>query len=51
MSASFAPFLLKLVDMIQAVRDLANAFVPSGKLIELVDITLVRVAPPPNCGF
>ncbi|XP_056264974.1 acid ceramidase [Pseudoliparis swirei] len=29
-----------LVDMMQAIRDLANAFVPSGKLIELVDITL-----------
>uniref|UniRef100_A0A7N6AHY9 Acid ceramidase n=1 Tax=Anabas testudineus TaxID=64144 RepID=A0A7N6AHY9_ANATE len=29
-----------LVNMIQAIRDLANAFVPSGKLIELVDITL-----------
>lgn len=28
--------------MIQAIKDLANAFVPSGKLIELVDITLVR---------
>ena len=27
--------------MIQAIRDLANAFVPSGRLIELVDITLV----------
>ncbi|XP_038127803.1 N-acylsphingosine amidohydrolase (acid ceramidase) 1b [Cyprinodon tularosa] len=29
-----------LVDMIQAIRDLADAFVPSGRLIELVDITL-----------
>ncbi|KAA8594622.1 hypothetical protein FQN60_011757 [Etheostoma spectabile] len=29
-----------LVNMIQAIRDLANAFVPSGRLIELVDITL-----------
>ncbi|XP_029012305.1 acid ceramidase [Betta splendens] len=29
-----------LVNMIQAIKDLANAFVPSGKLIELVDITL-----------
>lgn len=29
--------------MIQAIKDLANAFVPSGRLIELVDITLVRV--------
>lgn len=28
--------------MIQAIKDLANAFVPSGKLIELVDFTLVR---------
>uniref|UniRef100_A0A671Y9I3 Acid ceramidase n=1 Tax=Sparus aurata TaxID=8175 RepID=A0A671Y9I3_SPAAU len=30
----------ELVNMIQAIRDLANAFVPSGKLIDLVDITL-----------
>lgn len=29
--------------MIQAIKDLANAFVPSGRLIELVDITLVSV--------
>ncbi|XP_020788610.1 acid ceramidase [Boleophthalmus pectinirostris] len=29
-----------LDDMIQAVRDLAKAFVPSGRLIELVDISL-----------
>ncbi|KAF6719610.1 Acid ceramidase [Oryzias melastigma] len=29
-----------LVNMIQAIRDLANAFVPSGRLIELVDIAL-----------
>ncbi|XP_076001368.1 acid ceramidase [Genypterus blacodes] len=29
-----------LVILIQAIKDLANAFVPSGKLIELVDITL-----------
>uniref|UniRef100_A0A8C7G575 Acid ceramidase n=1 Tax=Oncorhynchus kisutch TaxID=8019 RepID=A0A8C7G575_ONCKI len=28
---------LKLVNMIQAIKDLANAFVPSGKLIDLVD--------------
>lgn len=35
---------LKLVNMIQAIRDLANAFVPSGKLIDLVDITLVSLA-------
>lgn len=28
--------------MVQAIKDLANAFVPSGRLIELVDITLVR---------
>uniref|UniRef100_A0A674BTV9 Acid ceramidase n=1 Tax=Salmo trutta TaxID=8032 RepID=A0A674BTV9_SALTR len=27
----------ELVNMIQAIRDLANAFVPSGKLIDLVD--------------
>uniref|UniRef100_A0AAY5K392 Acid ceramidase n=1 Tax=Esox lucius TaxID=8010 RepID=A0AAY5K392_ESOLU len=27
----------ELVSMIQAIRDLANAFVPSGKLIDLVD--------------
>lgn len=27
--------------MIQAIKDLANAFVPSGRLIELVDVTLV----------
>lgn len=33
--------------MVQAIKDLANAFVPSGRLIELVDITLVR-APPPH---
>ncbi|XP_008297501.1 acid ceramidase [Stegastes partitus] len=30
----------ELVNMIQAIKDLANAFVPSGRLIELVDITL-----------
>lgn len=30
--------------MIQAIRDLAKAFVPSGKLIELVDITLPLMA-------
>lgn len=29
-----------LDNMIQAIRDLAKAFVPSGRLIELVDITL-----------
>uniref|UniRef100_A0A3B4YTE9 Acid ceramidase n=1 Tax=Seriola lalandi dorsalis TaxID=1841481 RepID=A0A3B4YTE9_SERLL len=29
--------------MIQAIKDLAYAFVPSGRLIELVDITLVSV--------
>ncbi|XP_046901363.1 acid ceramidase [Hypomesus transpacificus] len=33
-----------LVDMIQAIRDLADAFVPSGKLIEMVDIGLPLVA-------
>lgn len=32
---------LKLVSMVQAIKDLANAFVPSGRLIELVDISLV----------
>lgn len=37
----------KLVSMVQAIKDLANAFVPSGRLIELVDITLVRAPPPP----
>ncbi|XP_077574828.1 acid ceramidase [Stigmatopora nigra] len=30
----------QLVKMMEAIRDLANAFVPSGKLIQLVDITL-----------
>ena len=30
--------------MIQAIRDLADAFVPSGKLIEMVDIGLVSVS-------
>ncbi|KAM4595023.1 acid ceramidase [Fundulus diaphanus] len=29
-----------LVVMIQAIRDFANAFVPSGRLIELVDVAL-----------
>lgn len=33
-----------LVNMIQAIRDLANAFVPSGRLIELVDVTLPIMA-------
>lgn len=28
--------------MIQAIKDLANAIMPSGRLIELVDIALVR---------
>lgn len=37
----------KLVSMVQAIKDLANAFVPSGRLIELVDITLVRAPPLP----
>lgn len=41
-------FSSQLVNMIQAIRDLANAFVPSGKLIELVDITLVRLTSPLN---
>lgn len=36
--------------MVQAIKDLANAFVPSGRLIELVDITLV-CAPPPLPPF
>lgn len=31
----------KMASMIQAIRDLADAFVPSGKLIELVDKDLV----------
>ncbi|XP_072240939.1 acid ceramidase [Leuresthes tenuis] len=30
----------ELADMIQAIKDLADAFVPSGRLTELVDITL-----------
>ncbi|XP_061536358.1 acid ceramidase [Phycodurus eques] len=30
----------ELVSMIKAIRDLANAFVPGGKLIALVDVTL-----------
>ncbi|XP_047433183.1 acid ceramidase [Mugil cephalus] len=34
----------ELTNMIQAIRDLANAFVPSGNLIELVDITLPLMA-------
>ncbi|KAF3852451.1 hypothetical protein F7725_005806 [Dissostichus mawsoni] len=33
-----------LVNMIQAIRDLANAFVPSGRLVELVDVTLPIMA-------
>uniref|UniRef100_A0A3Q1BZE1 ceramidase n=1 Tax=Amphiprion ocellaris TaxID=80972 RepID=A0A3Q1BZE1_AMPOC len=32
--------LFQLANMIQAIKDLANAFVPSGRLVELVDITL-----------
>lgn len=32
-----------MVSMIQAIRDLADAFVPSGKLIELVDHDLVSL--------
>lgn len=40
LTPSFPPS--KLVSMVQAIRDLANAFVPSGRLIELVDFTLVR---------
>uniref|UniRef100_A0A8C8CIY9 Acid ceramidase n=1 Tax=Oncorhynchus tshawytscha TaxID=74940 RepID=A0A8C8CIY9_ONCTS len=32
----------ELVTLIQAIRDLANALVPSGKLIDLVDKDLVR---------
>ncbi|PWA27234.1 hypothetical protein CCH79_00013875 [Gambusia affinis] len=34
----------ELAGMIQAIRDLANAFVPSGRLIELIDITLPLMA-------
>uniref|UniRef100_A0A0E9UAM1 Uncharacterized protein n=1 Tax=Anguilla anguilla TaxID=7936 RepID=A0A0E9UAM1_ANGAN len=30
--------------MIQAIKDLANSFVPSGKLIELVDRDLMRAS-------
>jgi len=30
-----------MASMIQAIRDLADAFVPSGKLIQLVDKELV----------
>uniref|UniRef100_A0A672HXU2 Acid ceramidase n=1 Tax=Salarias fasciatus TaxID=181472 RepID=A0A672HXU2_SALFA len=33
---------VRLANMIEAIKDLANAFVPSGRLIELVDIALVR---------
>lgn len=33
--------VFQMVSMIQAIRDLADAFVPSGKLIELVDRDLV----------
>lgn len=36
-------FSLKLVKMIQAIKDLANSLVPSGKLILLVDTLLVPV--------
>lgn len=36
-------FSLKLGKMIQAIKDLANALVPSGKLILLVDTLLVPV--------
>uniref|UniRef100_A0A8D3E471 Acid ceramidase n=1 Tax=Scophthalmus maximus TaxID=52904 RepID=A0A8D3E471_SCOMX len=36
-----------LVNMIQAIRDLANAFVPSGKLIELVDPIMADTLPSP----
>ncbi|XP_061626519.1 acid ceramidase isoform X1 [Phyllopteryx taeniolatus] len=39
-SAVIADKKTQLVSMIQAIRDLANAFVPGGKLIELVDVTL-----------
>ncbi|XP_061882650.1 acid ceramidase [Entelurus aequoreus] len=34
----------ELVAMVQAIKDLADAFVPDGKLIELVDITLPFMA-------
>lgn len=34
-------FIFQLVNMIEVIKELANTFVPSGKLIELVDATLV----------
>nr|XP_057932448.1 acid ceramidase [Doryrhamphus excisus] len=34
----------ELVSMIQAIKDLADAFVPDGKLIQLVDVTLPLLA-------
>ncbi|CAB1461072.1 unnamed protein product [Pleuronectes platessa] len=43
-SALIADKKKDLVTMMQAVRDLANAFVPSGKLIEVVDVTLPIMA-------
>ncbi|XP_062244508.1 acid ceramidase [Platichthys flesus] len=43
-SALIADKKKDLVTMMQAVRDLADAFVPSGKLIELVDFTLPVMA-------
>ncbi|XP_034455800.1 N-acylsphingosine amidohydrolase (acid ceramidase) 1b isoform X2 [Hippoglossus hippoglossus] len=33
-----------LVTMMQAIKDLANAFMPSGRLVELVDVTLPLMA-------
>lgn len=37
------PHSLQLVAMVQVIRDLANAFVPSGKLIDIVDKDLVSI--------
>uniref|UniRef100_H3CNU8 Acid ceramidase n=2 Tax=Tetraodon nigroviridis TaxID=99883 RepID=H3CNU8_TETNG len=34
----------ELVSMVQAIKDLANALVPSGRLIELVDVSLPLMA-------
>lgn len=34
-------YSLQLVNMIEAIKELADALVPSGKLIEMVDIALV----------
>uniref|UniRef100_A0A8C7YYK3 Acid ceramidase n=1 Tax=Oryzias sinensis TaxID=183150 RepID=A0A8C7YYK3_9TELE len=47
-SKRWAPLIAErkndLVSMIQAIKDMANAFVPSGRLIELVDIALPLMA-------